>query len=114
MNAHTLFKPFLASLLGAAVGAASMLFALGGPGTAVAPAAAVAAGENDQQRIIEAVKHVGPSVVALEVTVNGTQVVPTDPFGGFFGPDFGPSGGERLAPFRQRASGSGSSTPRTA
>ena len=103
MNAHTTFKPFLAGLLGAAVGAASMLFAFGGPGAAVAPVAAVAAGENDQERIIQAVKHAGPSVVALEVTVNGTQVVPADPFGGLLGP----GGSGRVAPFRRSASGSG-------
>ena len=100
-------KPFLVGMLGAAVGAASMLFTFGAPGAAIAPAAAVAAGENDQERIVEAVKRAGPSVVALEVTVNGTQVVPSDPFGGLFGPGSGPGGGQRITAYSQRASGSG-------
>ena len=39
-------------------------------------------GGSDQARIIAAVKHDKPSVVALEVYVNGTQYVPSDPFGG--------------------------------
>jgi len=38
-------------------------------------------GGSDQSRIVAAVKADKPSVVALQVTVNGTQYVPVDPFG---------------------------------
>src|ERR1700722_17664153 len=48
-------------------------------------AAPLSSGESDQARIITAVKRVEPSVVALNVTVNGQQVVPLDPFAQFFG-----------------------------
>jgi serine protease Do len=60
-------------------------------------------GGSDQDRIVSAVKRVSPSVVALNVTVNGQQVVPLDPFSQFFG---GQSP-QRVEPFRARASGSG-------
>jgi S1-C subfamily serine protease len=70
-----------------------------------------AAGEDDQTRIVETVRRVEPSVVALEVTVNGTRVVPQDPFGRMFGPGFGGgsdgSDGDRVVPYQARASGSG-------
>jgi S1-C subfamily serine protease len=39
-------------------------------------------GGSDQARITAAVKHDKPSVVALEVYVDGTRYVPSDPFGG--------------------------------
>jgi len=109
MNHSSLFKATLAGVLGAVLGSASMMFVMGGHGASVGPAAAVAAGEDDQQQIIAAVKHVEPSVVALVVTMNGTQVVPNDPFSQLFGRQFGgsPFGGERLQPFSARASGSG-------
>src|SRR5664279_4722666 len=64
---------------------------------------ASAAPEDDQQRIIAAVRLTEPSVVALEVTANGSMVVPANPFGSFFGNNFG----ERLVPFNRRTSGSG-------
>jgi S1-C subfamily serine protease len=62
-----------------------------------------AAGTTDQDRIINAVRRVEPSVVALEVTVNGTQVVPLDPFAQMFGQQ-GPT---RERQVQERASGSG-------
>ena len=55
-------------------------------------------GTTDQDRIINAVKRVEPSVVALQVVVNGTQLVPTDPMAQFFG-----GGGPVPAPARRRA-----------
>ncbi|MBV8580194.1 MAG: trypsin-like peptidase domain-containing protein, partial [Candidatus Eremiobacteraeota bacterium] len=54
-------------------------------------------------RIINAVKRVEPSVVALQVTVNGTQLVPTDPFAQMFG-NGAPYQRQRVV---ERASGSG-------
>jgi serine protease Do len=42
-------------------------------------AAPITSGTTDQDRIVNAVKRVEPSVVALQVTVNGTVVVPVDP-----------------------------------
>jgi S1-C subfamily serine protease len=73
----------------------------------VAPSAVSAAPLNasgsDQDRIINAVKRVEPSVVALNVAVNGTQVVPPDPFAPFFGTPTGP----RIQRYHARASGSG-------
>ena len=61
-------------------------------------------GGSDQDRIVSAVKRVEPSVVAINVAVNGQQVVPLDPFSQFFGNGNGPQGVQR---FRARASGSG-------
>jgi S1-C subfamily serine protease len=76
-----------------------------GPGNTppVVSAAPITGGTTDQDRIITAVKRVEPSVVALQVQVNGTQIVPTDPFSQMF---------NGVAPYqRQRvveqASGSG-------
>jgi len=65
--------------------------------------AAYADNLDDQQRIIEAVKHAEPSVVALNVTANGTRIAPTNALGLLFG---APSG-EKIVPFQARASGSG-------
>jgi len=76
-----------------------------GPGNTppVVSAAPLTSGTTDQERIVNAVKRVEPSVVALQVVVNGTQFVPTDPFSQFFG------GGGPVVPQRvqERASGSG-------
>jgi serine protease Do len=108
MNLQSFLKACLAGMLGAVLGAASIVFALGGhTTTTLGPSAAVAAGEDDQQQIVAAVKHVEPSVVALEVTINGTQVIPNDPFSQLFGGGGGFGGGERLQRFHARASGSG-------
>lgn len=60
-------------------------------------------GGSDQDRIIAAVKRVEPSVVSLLVTVNGTRVVPLDPFSQLFGGG-GPAVRQRV---QERASGSG-------
>ena len=62
-----------------------------------------AGGTSDQDRIVNAVKRVTPSVVALQVIVNGTRFVPADPFAQIFG------GGGAVVPQRvqERASGSG-------
>jgi len=58
---------------------------------------------SDQERIVAAVRRVAPSVVALDVTVNGVQVVPADPFASLFGGE----GGTLLRRFHENASGSG-------
>lgn len=89
-----------------------MLFAsthfagVAGPGNTppAVSAAPLASSGGDQGRIIGAVKRVAPSVVAINVTVNGQQVVPIDPFAQFFGGG-APSGPVRR--FKARASGSG-------
>jgi serine protease Do len=46
---------------------------------AAVSAAPITSGTTDQDRIVNAVKSVEPSVVALQVTVNGTVLVPVDP-----------------------------------
>lgn len=103
----------IVGLIGAIIGSFSMmLFAsthfagVAGPGNTppVVAAAPLTDGTSDQDRIINAVKRVKPSVVALNVTVNGQQFVPADPFSQFFG---GGNGIGRLQPFHARASGSG-------
>ena len=100
-------------LIGAIIGSFSMmLFAsthfanVAGPGGTppnvnAAPLAATTG--SDQDRIISAVKRVEPSVVALNVTVNGQQYVPVDPFSQLFG---GPNI-VRPQRFRSTVSGSG-------
>jgi putative ABC transport system ATP-binding protein len=105
------FGTAVVGLIGAIVGSFSMmLFAsthfggIAGPNnTPPVVSAAPLTGGSDQERIISAVKRVAPSVVALNVSVNGQQVVPTDPFAQFFGQQ-SPS---RVQHFRARASGSG-------
>ena len=116
-NTHVMLKTLLVGAMGAAIGATSVLYAGIGTGPArPAVNVAVAAGEDDQQQIVAAVKHVEPSVVALEVTINGTQVVPSDPFSQLVRPGRRLArsasrrrngGGEQLRPFSARASGSG-------
>jgi len=73
------------------------------PLAAVQAAALPVSGTTDQERIINAVKRVEPSVVALQVQVNGTQLVPTDPFSQMFGGG-SPYQRQRVV---ERASGSG-------
>ena len=116
MNARWILKPLLIGAIGAVVGASSMVFVASGNERAPATSIAVASGEDDQQRIIEAVKHVEPSVVALDVSINGTRVMPADPFQGLLGPGFGQNfgsafgnigGSGQLMPFHEQASGSG-------
>jgi serine protease Do len=101
-------------LIGAILGSFSMmLFAsthftnVAGPGNTpplVSAAALPVSGGSDQERIVNAVKRVEPSVVSLLVTVNGTRVVPSDPLQQFFGGSGGPGVPQR---FQERASGSG-------
>ena len=106
-----IFPTLVVGLIGAIIGSFSMmLFAsthfagISGPGnTPPAVSAAPLTGGSDQDRIISAVKRVAPSVVAINVSVNGQQMVPTDPFAQFFGQQ---SPG-RVQRFKARASGSG-------
>ncbi|MDQ6823335.1 MAG: trypsin-like peptidase domain-containing protein [Candidatus Eremiobacteraeota bacterium] len=100
-------------LAGAVIGSfAMMVFAsthfanVAGPNNtppAVA-AAAISGGGSDQDRIVSAVKRVEPSVVAINVGVNGQQYVPADPLSQFFGNGAGPQVPRR---YRAKASGSG-------
>ena len=110
----SIFGTAVVGLIGAIIGSFSMMvyasthFAgVAGPGNtppAVSAAPLVAtSGTTDQDRIINAVKRVEPSVVALQVIVNGTQVVPQDPFSQMFGGG-GPVQRQRV---QERASGSG-------
>jgi serine protease Do len=110
------FGMAVVGLSGAILGSFSMmLFAsthftnVAGPGNtppALSAAPLTSSGGSDQERIVNAVKRVEPSVVSLLVTVNGTRVVPIDPFQQFFG---GGGGGAQGVPqkFQERASGSG-------
>lgn len=102
----------IVGLVGAIIGSfLMMLFAsthfagVAGPGNTPPSvnAAALSSAGSDQDRIVSAVKRVAPSVVALNVTVNGQQQVPLDPFAQFFGQQ----GPHRTQHFRARASGSG-------
>jgi S1-C subfamily serine protease len=110
------FGMAVVGLSGAILGSFSMmLFAsthftnVAGPGNtppALSAAPLTSSGGSDQERIVNAVKRVEPSVVSLLVTVNGTRVVPIDPFQQFFG---GGGGGAQGVPqkFQEQASGSG-------
>ena len=114
MQSRSVFGTAVVGLIGAIIGSFSMmLFAsthfagVAGPGNTppsvnAAPLPATG-GTDDQSRIVNAVKRVEPSVVALEVVVNGTQLVPVDPFSQLFGQQ-GPVVQRRV---RERASGSG-------
>ena len=103
----------IVGLIGAIIGSFSMmLYAsthftnVAGPGNTppnVNAAPLTTSGASDQDRIVSAVKRVEPSVVALNVTVNGQQYVPVDPFSQFFG---GPNI-VRPQRFRSNVSGSG-------
>ncbi|HEY8298615.1 MAG TPA: trypsin-like peptidase domain-containing protein [Candidatus Baltobacteraceae bacterium] len=70
-----------------------------GPGHSLpaVSAAPLAGGGSDQDRIVTAVKRVLPSVVSIDVVINGVQQVPVDPFGQFY----------QNVPYKARASGSG-------
>jgi len=111
----SIFGTAVVGLIGAIIGSFSMMvyasthFAgVAGPGNtppAVSAAPLLAtSGTTDQDRIINAVKRVEPSVVALQVIVNGTQIVPQDPFSQMFGGGGGPVQRQRV---QERASGSG-------
>ena len=110
----SIFGMAVVGLIGAIIGSFSMMIyasthfaGVAGPGNtppAVSAAPLLATGgTTDQDRIINAVKRVEPSVVALQVVVNGTQLVPTDPMSQFFGGG-GPVVRQRV---QERASGSG-------
>jgi serine protease Do len=82
------------ALIGAIIGSFSMMLyahthftGVAGPGNTPpsVSAASITGGTSDQERIVNAVKRVEPSVVALQVTVNGTVFVPTDPMSQMFG-----------------------------
>jgi S1-C subfamily serine protease len=103
----------IVGLIGAIVGSFSMMLyasthfaGVAGPGgtpPSVYAAPLGGSSADDQNHIVSAVKRVAPSVVALNVTVNGQQMVPLDPFMQFFGQQ---SPG-RVQRFQARASGSG-------
>jgi serine protease Do len=108
------FGTAVVGLVGAIVGSFSMMlyasthFAnVAGPNNtppAVSAAPLLSTGTSDQDRIVNAVKRVEPAVVAIDVTINGTRVVPADPFAQFFGG--APSVG-RVQRYHAQASGSG-------
>jgi serine protease Do len=110
---NSIFGTAVVGLTGAIIGSFSMMIfasthfaGIAGPGNtppSVSAAPLPASGTTDQDRIVNAVKRVEPSVVALEVTVNGTQLVPADPFAQLFGQQ-GPVYRQRV---QERASGSG-------
>jgi S1-C subfamily serine protease len=103
-------------LIGAIIGSFSMMLyasthfaGVAGPGNtppAVQAAPIVSGGTTDQDRIVNAVRRVEPSVVALQVTVNGTVYTPADPFQQFFGQGGGGVPYQRRNVI-ERASGSG-------
>jgi serine protease Do len=109
----SIFGMAVVGLIGAIIGSFSMMLyasshfaGVAGPGNTppiVNAAPLITAGTTDQDRIINAVKRVEPSVVALQVVVNGSQLVPTDPISQMFG------GGSPMQRQRviERASGSG-------
>lgn len=108
----SIFGTAVVGLIGAIIGSFSMMLyasthfvGVAGPGNTppILSAAPITGGTTDQDRIVNAVRRVEPSVVALQVQVNGTQVVPTDPYAQMFG---GASPYQRQ-PFVERASGSG-------
>jgi len=99
-------------LVGATIGSfAMMLYAsthfagVAGPGNTppALSAAPLVSGTSDQDRIVSAVKRVSPSVVAINVNVDGRQYIPVDPF--FGGGAQGNAG--QLRHYHARASGSG-------
>ncbi len=102
----------IVALVGAVVGSfVMMLYASSHFTNAAGPndtppavsAAPLNGGGSDQDRIVNAVKRVKPSVVAIDVTVNGQIYQPTDPFSQMFG-GAPPSVAQ---PFKGKDSGSG-------
>jgi serine protease Do len=114
VKSRNIFWISVVALVGAIIGSFSMMvFAsshfpgIAGPGNtppAVSAAPLTESGSDDQARIVSAVNRVQPSVVALEVVVNGTQLVPVDPMAQLFGGGEGPVYRKRV---QERASGSG-------
>ncbi len=111
MSKMRILPTMIVALIGAIIGSFSMmLFAsthfagVAGPGnTPPIVSAAPLSGGSDQDRIVSAVKRVAPSVVALNVQVNGQQVIPLDPMQQFFGQ----GGPQRVQEYKGHASGSG-------
>jgi S1-C subfamily serine protease len=113
VKSRSVFGTAVVGLIGAIIGSFSMmLFAsthfvgVAGPGNtppSVNAAVLPNSGTTDQDRIVNAVKRVEPSVVALQVVVNGSRLVPADPMSQFFGGG-GPVYRQRV---QERASGSG-------
>jgi S1-C subfamily serine protease len=109
----SIFGTAVVGLIGAIIGSFSMMLyasthfvGVAGPGDtppAVSAAPILATGTTDQDRIVTAVRRVEPSVVALQVIVNGTRLVPTDPLSQFFGQ----GGGYQRQTVREPVSGSG-------
>src|SRR5665213_3151753 len=101
MKSRFSFSPVIAGFAGALIGSTSMMmfsavYPANGTAQRGSPAIASAAeissvGSTDQQRIVDAVKRVRPSVVSLLVTVNGTRTEAAEPFGQMFGGQNGPS-----------------------
>ena len=109
----SIFGTAVVGLIGAIIGSFSMMLyasthfaGVAGPGNTppvVNAAPITTGGTTDQDRIVNAVKRVEPSVVALQVVVNGVVLVPADPLQQLFG-----GGGPLLQKrFQERASGSG-------
>ena len=104
----------IVALVGAIIGSfVMMLYAsthftnVAGPNNtlpAVSAAPLPGGGTSDQSRIVAAVKRVKPSVVAIDVTVNGQIYQPIDPF---FRQFFGGQGPSVVQPFKGKDSGSG-------
>lgn len=101
------------ALSGAVIGSFLMMLyasthfvAVSGPPHDPQPAAAAPmnSGGSDQDRIISAVKRVKPSVVAIDVAINGRQYIPVDPLMQQF---FGQQGPGVVQPFSAKDSGSG-------
>ncbi len=111
MFKNRLLPTAIIALAGAVLGSfAMMLYAsthfanVAGPNnTPPALFAAPYTGTSDQDRIVNAVKRVKPSVVAINLVVNGQQRMPFDPFSQFFGGQ----GSAPVQPYHARASGSG-------
>lgn len=113
MLRHRILPAAIIALAGAVIGSfLMMLYAsthfvavTGAPHDPPAAAAApLSSGGSDQDRIISAVKRVKPSVVAINVTINGRQYIPVDPIMQQF---FGQQGPGVLQPFSAKVSGSG-------
>lgn len=103
----------IVALVGAIVGSfVMMLYAsthfsnVAGPNNTppAVSAAPLTSGGSDQDRIVDAVRRAKPSVVAIDVTVNGQIYQPVDPFMQQF---FGGQGPSVAQPFKGRDSGSG-------
>ena len=102
----------IVALVGAVIGSFLMMLyasthftsAAGPASTPALVSAAPLTGISDQDRIISAVKRAKASVVAINVTINGKQMEPVDPF---LQQMFGAQGPSVVRPYRVGASGSG-------